>query len=255
MKSIQNQFTMKKVLALAVLISSFSVSTFASDTTENRCRQLKSYSTLSHSKQVEDDLSSGIWTFENATTEFTLEFDANGIANQISESDAGYLTQSTMLWNVQTFGEATVLTLTEPSLTTQRFLIKQNCEGVLLKSTQGEGTAQWNFEKPRKPYALETLEMQLSGQWKTVSYTEDGRTQQYDFGKNGQFTLTENASDKTGVWEITDDGRFISIYLKDKNGHYHDRMVLKIADIDYHVASFFIDQDDTGMKIQYLEKV
>jgi hypothetical protein len=245
---------MKKILACALFVSFLTFQLAAANAHEDRCRQLTTFSTLSQAKQVENDLVGGIWSLRSENFRSTFEFNANGIASLITESQ-GDLHYEDVLWNVTTLDHSVVLSVTNPEQDTKHYSVVQNCDGVLLKSLNDHDAQQWMFEKPMLKYEYQTMEMQLVGVWKSISGSEDATTTKYQFKKDGTLLIVEAGIQTPGVWDLTEDGQYILVTLQNNAGVYFEHFALRIYDIDYHTASFTLNGKGGECAIQYFEKI
>jgi len=245
---------MKKVLACALFVSFLTFQLAAANAHEDRCRQLTTSSTLTQVEQVENDLVGGIWSLRSENFRSTFEFKANGIASLITESH-GDLHYADVLWNVTTLDHSVVLSVTNPEQVTKHYSIVQNCDGVLLKSLNDNEVQQWMFEKPMLKYERQTLEMQLVGNWKSISGSEDATTTSYQFQENGNLLMVEAGIQTPGIWDLTEDGQYILVTLQNDNDGFFAHFALRIFDIDYHTASFTMNGKGGVSSIQYFEKI
>jgi hypothetical protein len=245
---------MKKVLACALFVSFLTIQLAAANAHEDRCRQLTTLSTLSQAKQVENDLVGGIWSLRSENVRSTFEFNANGIASLITESQ-GDVHCADVLWNVTTLDHSVVLSVTNPEQITKHYTVVQNCAGVLLKSLNDHEAQQWMFEKPMLKYERQTMEMQLVGLWKSISEGEDATTTKYQFKEDGTLLMAEAGVQTPGVWDLSEDGQYIMVSLQNDAGVYYAHFALRIYDIDYHTASFTLNGQGGISAIQYFEKI
>lgn len=245
---------MKKVLACALFVSFLTFQLAAANAHEDRCRQLTTFSTLSQAKQVENDLVEGIWNLRSENYRYTFEFNANGLASLITESN-GDVHYADVLWNVTTLDHSVILSVTNPEQVTKHYSIVQNCDGVLLKSLNDQEAQQWMFEKPMLKYERQTLELQLVGNWKSISGSEDATTTKYEFQKNGNLIMLEAGIQTPGIWDLSENGQYILVTLQNEEGTFFQHFALRIFDIDYHTASFTMNGQEGVSAIQYFEKI
>ena len=244
---------MKKVLACALFVSLFMFQLTATNAHEDGCRQFKKFNTLSQVAQIENDLVNGVWNLQSETERFTLDFNANGMASLITENH-GEIHYSDVLWNVSTIDNAAILSMMGVDQVIEDFEIVQNCDGVILKSLEDEKIEQWIFEEPIHKFERQTIEMQLTGQWKSIPVSEDANSTRYAFQENGTLIMNESGIQTPGVWDISEDGQFILITLQNDAGSFVDNFALRIFDLDYHSASFSINDKSDLADIQYFEK-
>ncbi len=246
--------TMRKEFAFVFFISLFSFQLLASGDHDDHCRNLETYASLSHVKQVEIDLTSGIWTIDREGASTMIEFASNGIATMVEDNE-GEIEHTDYLWNLKEFNHSVILYLTNPEFDSQKYVVTQNCAGIQLKALDGSGSTQWLYDEPLFEFEKTSIEAQLIGEWQSVADPSMGDMVKYDFNEDGTMSLVENGKTCYGVWEITEDGDFISLSLKNEQGAFCKYVSMRIYDLGYHAASFTNDGDNFSQDIQYFEKI
>ena len=245
---------MRKLVAFSFLIPLFFIQVRASSGQGDHCRNLSAYVTLSQAKQVEIDLLNGIWTKELEDTSTMIEFEPNGIATMVEDMD-GEIAHTDFLWNLKAFNHSVILYLINPQGDSQKYVVKQNCTGIRMDNLDGSGSIQWSYTEPLNDFEKISIEAQLIGEWHSVADPVRIDMIKYDFNEDGTMSMVKNGKKCRGVWEISEDGDFISLSLKNEEGEYCRHISMRIYDIGHHAASFTNDGENFNNDIQYFEKI
>ncbi len=233
---------MKQMSLIALMM--FLVATTFAGTPELDCREAYTNNPdLSQKARVATDLVEGTWKihWQNGQGKTgQIIFHEFGAADQIlKNSDGTYMFHQSQ-WTLEEYNNALFLVIShlEGENRTNMYRVFQTCDGIDLTDIGSLERLSFKFAGKKGNAPVDYMSQNLTGEWISNGYAFDHATDmedcgtfqpmkdaflQYSFRGDGTYARALGNRGMTiresGFWDITEDGRFLLMHVKDVSGN------------------------------------
>lgn len=250
-----------KTLSSILVILSLTVSLFAAP----RCERLEFYDMDNLHASFENDLLSNVWQTNILGSMSNLYFEDDGLVTAVP---VGTERVESYMWSLVTNQGTASLSLFSPT-TEKEFIISPTCNGLSAMS-HGKSTPMLiSAEVRMTDTELEFVRAQLTGTWHyhaQESETTHPAQSSMTLSNDGTFNLRTGPdsyhSVHEGVWQISQDGRYLILYTQMYIGQERKYVAESIRLKSFDFEDMVIDaqslpralQQYSGKQVLYLEK-
>ncbi len=232
---------MKQMFLFTLMM--FMVATTFAGTPELDCREAYTSSPeLSQKKRVAADLVESIWQInwqQGHGKTGKIIFHEFGAADQILPDGEGAYTYHQSQWTLEEYNNALFLVIShlDGDKRTNMYRVFQTCDGIDLTDIGSLERLSFKFVGKKGNAQVDYMTQNLTGEWISSGYAFDQATTmedcgtfqemqdaflQYSFKADGTYARSLGNRGmtirETGFWDITEDGRFLLMHVKDPSG-------------------------------------